>query len=598
MTKDYENIINQIDWYIFKDNAGSKSEEELNQFMRLVKQSVFDEDFAQFFNKQYDSVEKQQIGEHLLKIECMVEKETIKNYLDGDTSIIDEKLGRCTPDMIEEGKALCVNAQSHVLLVGSGAMPISGMVLHQQFHCKITCLDFDQDALAIAKQWIDQLDAGDAFFYLCNDIFTLTDFKQYSHFLITGHIFGKNRLLQYLLPYLGKQKILLRNSRGLYRYVYDCATHFSGYKMACAVDHGIKMPYISYVLEAYGDLPDVATPYYSFDLTKIKKNYRHMCRLLSQCDHVFYALKANGEKTIVQSMESYKVPFEISSLGELNIVKESAGTDFSIICSLPVKSSDMIKEMYNNHCKYFVFDSWNEFYKLNNFAPDALKILRIKITDISETAIDYGMTEKEFYNIFDPFSMKVDGVTFYNIPNISKKQLSDILKRCSDILAHLRQRPRILNIGGNYRFESDLEPGFYDGLKQILSTLKKDMEDLVVYAEPGRTIVKSAGQIVTKVISVRQQPDVYEIFLDAGIPSGILYPPTRIALLCPAKIPTPHNVTCRFFAVTCSKKLLFEAHMDFLPDENDLLLLEDMGTYSVCKSNHFHGWTLPGIQYR
>lgn len=128
--------------------------------------------------------------------------------------------------MIKEGIALGLNSESHLLLIGSGAMFISGVILTLNFQCAVTCLDFAQCALNISREWVKKLGITNDFTYLCCDIFKLTDFSSYTHLLITGHIIDKDGLLKYLSSYLNNQKILLRNSVGLYQSVYGYTTDF------------------------------------------------------------------------------------------------------------------------------------------------------------------------------------------------------------------------------------------------------------------------------------------------------------------------------------------------------------------------------------
>ena len=68
---------------------------------------------------------------------------------------------------------------------------------------------------------------------------------------------------------------------------------------------------------------------------------------------------------------------------------------------------------------------------------------------MSPDTIDYGMTEKEFYEKYNGDTTKVDGGTFYNLPNLSIAQIMVILERCQHLLSLLTVHQKILNIGGN-----------------------------------------------------------------------------------------------------------------------------------------------------
>ncbi len=595
----YAKLLQEIEFHIraYENSSENTSVEELNSFMRRIKMLSSDIQFTNYLNRKYSLEQKNLFGKMLLSIECMIEKASVKDFLEGHTDIIDEKMNRCSSEMITEGKFLGLNTKSHILLVGAGAMPISAAILLKYFNCTITCLDIDEQAICLAKKWLTHLIPDSNVMFIINDVFNITNYEPYSHIIITGHVPEKNILLEHLSAHLKNDpKILLRNSSGLYRQVYQPVSNFRNFEILDTINHKDQMPYTSYIIRPIRRFDGMITPFYLFDLTAVRNNYIHICQLLKDCDKVFYALKANGDKTIINSMKKYLVPFEVSSIGEFQIVRGNSEYEADVICSLPVKSEELIIKLYKEGCKYFVFDCWDEYDKLERLAPNASKIVRINVKDLSPDTIDYGMTEKEFYEKYNS-DTKVDGITFYNIPNLSIRNIILILERCERLLSSLTMSQKILNIGGNYRFETDLEPGFYKQLNEKITSMKNKISGLTVYAEPGRTVVKSAGMMFTRVISIRKNLDKHEVFIDAGIPSGILYPPRKVGLFNTHRVPQPCNIQYDFYATTCSKKLLFSMEMSYQLAVNDILILEEMGTYSLCKSNRFHGWNLPQVKY-
>lgn len=571
--------------------------ENLNNIMRTIKSNSHDQQFISEFYAKYHRAEILRIKDILLTMECVIEKNSVVSYLDGNTSIIDEKIDRCTPDMLSEIEKFEINNKSHILFVGTGAMPLSVAILKQHYNCKVTCLDIDNEALFLAQKWLSILGCNENIIYNNKDIFEITNFNIYTHIFITGHIDNKNALLRNMSVHIKDQKILVRNSTGLYNQIYDTLTAAEGYMIENMINHGNNMPYISLILRKFSVNESTPTPTYYFNLKTVKDNYNELRQELSACDKVFYALKANGENAIVQFLQQQHIPFEISSLGEFDIIK-NLNQNSEFICSLPIKSPEMIQTLYDNGCRYFVFDAWKEYQKLRKLAPLALKIVRINITDISPTAISYGMTENDFLSEYKVEYSDIAGVTFYNSPNSSTQQILKILERCTQILHRIVSSTLILNIGGNYRFATDIDTDFYICLQQRLHELKEEFHNLIIYAEPGRTVVKSAGYIVSKVIFVQRHEETYDIFLDAGLPTGILYPPTKVSLLSPINFPQAHSANCNFYGITCSKKLLFSKKLPYIPMENNLLVLEEMGSYSLCKANHFHGWDMPSIIYK
>src|SRR6056297_3596458 len=139
----------------------------------------------------------------------------------------------------------------------------------------------------------------------------------------------------------------------------------------------------------------IKTPEYIFDSKAIIDSYHHMCECLKSCD-VYYALKANSEIEILKVLNSVDAKFEIASEGELKkLINLNVAAD-RIICSLPVKSTEIIKCVYNYGCRYFVFDCVEELEKIKSYAPDSVKILRIYTNDIVKNNIPFGMDINSF----------------------------------------------------------------------------------------------------------------------------------------------------------------------------------------------------------
>jgi ornithine decarboxylase len=320
---------------------------------------------------------------------------------------------------------------------------------------------------------------------------------------------------------------------------------------------------------------------------------------LADCEGVFYALKANSEIRILETLALMGSGFEVASIGEFNRLRGLCISPEKIICASPVKSVEMIRHLYNNGCSYFVFDYVDEYYKLMRYAANSKKILRIFVGDIEPEAIKFGITLDDFYDCMTQRnnSLAIDGITFYLNPNTSIDKLITTLDRCAEFLNMLDDTPKILNIGGNYRPAKDLEATFYQQLSHKLREMKAIFDGLIVYAEPGRSIVKASGDVVTRVELVKPHEGKYRIYIDAGIPTGLLYPPRKIVVEGCGGYKSITTFLCDFFDTTCAHKLLFSIALPFVPKAGNILRLKEMGTYSICKANNFHLWENPSIRY-
>lgn len=336
------------------------------------------------------------------------------------------------------------------------------------------------------------------------------------------------------------------------------------------------------------------TPYYEFDLNKIEENF-HILHETIHPDSFFYALKANSEIEILKALKSCDSNFEVASTGEYLKLKRIGVSPSNIICSSPIKTEEMILFLYKEGVRYFVFEDFNEYVKLCNLASNAKKILRINITHILPETIDYGMTKNDLQYLLNQkyiTASNIDGITFYVTKNKNINRILSVLKYCEEIINIIGYN-KILNIGGNYRLPHEVGSDFYKKLSIKLNNIRLKY-GYIIYIEPGRSIVKNSGKLVTKIIDIKMNKN--QIFLDSGLPTGISYCPNYIINIS-EKFETPPK-KYDFFDITCSHKLLFSTELSFKISIGDILAFLNFGSYSICKSSNFHGWEKPQCIYK
>lgn len=331
------------------------------------------------------------------------------------------------------------------------------------------------------------------------------------------------------------------------------------------------------------------TPYYVFNIQTLLNAYSSLNEAICP-DKLFYALKANGEDGILQALNTVDANFEVASIGELNKLIQLGVVADRIICSLPIKTKDMIDTMYQYGIRYFVFDNMAEYYKIAQFAPEAKRVLRIKLSNCIENTIEYGMSIDEFERLIQEngtFASSISGITFYLSKNKTFSRLLQAIDLSEQYLKRLNKGV-VFNIGGNYRLPNEVEENYYDKLRRKLNEIREKY-NCVVYAEPGRSVVKSSGKLICKVIGYKERS--HFVYLDAGHPTGISYCPENIVNL--SRNDPTEKIEYSFFDITCSHRLLFSLELPFRICEEDVLSLENFGSYSVCKHSNFHGWSKP-----
>ena len=338
------------------------------------------------------------------------------------------------------------------------------------------------------------------------------------------------------------------------------------------------------------------TPRYVFSKKKIEDCYYSMCKKMEGVT-IYYSLKANAEEEVLEILKNVNAKFEIASVGEFDILKKIGVSVDRIICGLPVKPASWLQNLYSAGCRYFIFDSKSELDKLINYAPDSLKVLRISVEDLVPNSIEYGMSYASACDLltsYDTF-IYVDGISFHISNNVKTEYFNCVMDRVESLIKLLKKPLKILNIGGGYRIDAQDE--FYVNLQKRITQIKLKY-DIEVIAEPGNTIVNSAGSIYTKVIGLKKQNEYIDVFIDVGKPSGLKTGGKRIpkSVNVVGKKNCPEKYKYRFVDITCMYKPHFFWELDYVLEENDIIQFTGMGAYSVCLQSKFHLWESPKIQ--
>ncbi len=339
------------------------------------------------------------------------------------------------------------------------------------------------------------------------------------------------------------------------------------------------------------------TPRYEILTNEIEKNYRYIDDKLENCK-IYYAMKANSEEGVIRELDKLGSCFECSSKEEFDLLKKLNVQSSRIEFALPVKSKELIEYLYQKGCTIFVFDTLAELSKLEKYAPNSKKLMRLYITDIAKYSIQYGVDIHEISSVYRHKIHLVDGVAFHISENTSVKQLKEVFNRTEQAIKMLtsfnkRSRSLILNIGGGFSYQA--ESGYYEYLTNILKKTKEKY-DINIISEPGTIIVRTAGRYITKVISIIQHEQYTEVFIDGGIPHGVIYPPENVSFYKYKKEKCKRKIY-KFIDNTCMRKELFMISMLYEIEENDVLVFEHYGAYASVFQNNFHRWKRANVIY-
>lgn len=358
----------------------------------------------------------------------------------------------------------------------------------------------------------------------------------------------------------------------------------------------------------------IPTPFFCFSEEQIKQNYNRFLKLFPDAD-IFYAMKANSERPLLNVLDALGSGFEISSSYELELLIGLGINPKRVIFGNPVKSIAEIKAAFEKNVRFFSVDSFDEIDKLAQFAPGSSVYVRALVEDTESV---FTLSEKFGAPIEDIPAMLIKckekdlkpwGITFHvgsQAKNANSWYKAIVgFKPVLDELLSQNLRLEILNIGGGYPFtyqDDDQMPE----LKEIAELTERALKELPyqpkVIVEPGRGLSVNCMVLVTSVIANLKRPSGNWLYLDAGAYNALLEAmifqgSTRYAITTLGEHSSQLLDQFTLTGPTCDS-LDTIAKDIWLPADikmGDRLIVHDVGAYSTVLITEFNGFPKPPI---
>ena len=281
------------------------------------------------------------------------------------------------------------------------------------------------------------------------------------------------------------------------------------------------------------------TPCYVYSKSAISDNFLAYQNALAEKEHLIcYAVKANSNIAVLQTLAKLGAGFDIVSVGELERVLRAGGDPAKVVFSGVAKTaSDMRRALeLGIHC--FNVESEAELELLNDTAAScglsAAVSLRVNPDVDAQTHpyISTGLKENKFgidINLASQVYQRAAQMSHINVVGVDchiGSQLVDIapfvaaLERLLvlvDQLAELDIPLQHIDIGGGLgvRYQDEQPPSPHHYMAAILPLLKGRSETLVL--EPGRSITANAGVMLTQVQYLKSNGDKNFAIVDAAM---------------------------------------------------------------------------------
>ncbi|MDF1758742.1 MAG: bifunctional aspartate kinase/diaminopimelate decarboxylase [Legionellaceae bacterium] len=360
--------------------------------------------------------------------------------------------------------------------------------------------------------------------------------------------------------------------------------------------------------EKRGELLDLAvteSPCYVYDKQTQDKRTDDLLSIKS-IDKIFYAIKANSNKKILQNLHAKNIGFECVSIQEIDLIlslfPEISRSNILFTPNFASKSEyeyALSKGCYLTVDNLYPLKNWPEIFKNMEI------ILRIdpgcgaghhKFVCTGGNESKFGIPNKDLdvaLSIVNEYNIKVIGLHSHSGSGILS---SDLWQETALMLAHESERfpdVKYLNLGGGLGITE--KPGQQsidlESMDESLMSVKNRYPKLSFWLEPGRYFVAESGVLLAKVTQTKEKGRVHFIGIETGMNS----------LMRPMLYGAYHNIV----NLSCFKNVnkgfahivgpICESgdtlgYNRMMPEttENDIILIANTGAYGYCMSSTYN----------
>lgn len=363
---------------------------------------------------------------------------------------------------------------------------------------------------------------------------------------------------------------------------------------------------LSQLAEQYG------TPLYVYSRATLERHWNAFDSSVGEHPHlVCYAVKANSNLGVLNTLARLGSGFDIVSGGELERVIAAGGDPSKVVFSGVGKTAAEMKRALELKIKCFNVESEPELERLNRVAGElgvkAPISLRIN-PDVDANTHPYistGLRDNKFGIAFDrapavyAFAQQLENLDIHGIDCHIGSQLTDIepfIDATDRLLALIDQlradgiNIKHLDVGGGLGvvYRDELPPQPSDYAKALLARLDNHA-DLELIFEPGRAIAANAGVLLTKVEFLKPTEHKNFAIIDAAM-NDLMRPALYQAWqdIVPVVPREGEAVTYDLVGPICETGDFLGKDRALVLEEGDLLAVRSAGAYGFVMSSNYN----------
>ncbi|MCX7182763.1 MAG: diaminopimelate decarboxylase [Nitrosospira sp.] len=361
------------------------------------------------------------------------------------------------------------------------------------------------------------------------------------------------------------------------------------------------------------------TPCYVYSQAMLTAAYKEFDSAFAKRDHlVCYAVKANSNLAILNLLSRFGSGFDIVSGGELQRVLKAGADPQKIVFSGVGKSFDEMCAGLSANILCFNVESEAELEKLNNAASKMNRIAPVSLRvnpDVDARTHPYistGLKENKFGIPFDEAekiymsakrfkNVRITGLDCHIGSQLT--ELEPFIEACRKMLGLLDclegQGLKIehLDLGGGLgiRYSAESPPS----VKNYIAALCAEIgcRDQRILIEPGRSLVGSAGLLLTRVEYLKHTPYRDFAIVDAAM-NDLIRPALYDAYheILPVVVDSGGSNRTKIYQVVgpiCETGDFLGHDRELALNEGDLLAIMSAGAYGMSMSSNYNSRPRP-----
>lgn len=373
-------------------------------------------------------------------------------------------------------------------------------------------------------------------------------------------------------------------------------------------------------------LHTMQTPFYYYDMSLLKRTIDEMlCAASGHPWKIHYAVKANGERRILETISAAGFGADCVSGGEIKAAVEAGFAPGNIFYAGVGKSDDEIRYALECGIGCFNIESLEELDVVAQIAADMGRVAPVALrinpdidahtheyitTGLEENkfGIDRRMLDKAVDAVLACHAVRLRGLHFHIGSQITVhepfKLLCERINSMTERLETKRLHLDFINVGGGIGIDYDNpDSNPVADFKSFFEVFNKNLrlrDGQEIHCEPGRSVVAQCGSLIARVLYVKEGIQRRFAILDAGM-TDLIRPALYGARHKIDKL-TPHSgdeeMVYDIVGPVCESTDVF-AKDEKLPRlrRNDLVAFRSAGAYGQSMSSCYNMRRLPRAVY-